>query len=205
MSLMAARLKELMENRGLSQSDLAEDLEVTQGAISKILVGKTQHSRLMPMIAAKYGVALDWLLGEVDEPDGSRSIFTFTRDEELLVEHVRALDPTERKAVLTLIDSLWRRAPVISPTHQLGTDVSCSGSRYGGCRHYEDVAFAMPKADLEWLAGRYAPGIDNPMQIRFRGRGGQDFDVRLMPAEAAAILKVVKDYKSLHGLADKKP
>lgn len=116
MSLVAERLKELMTNRGLSQSELAEQLDVTQGAISKILVGKTQHSRLIPMIAAKYGVPLEWLLGESEDPHGSQSAFTFTRDEELLVEHVRALDPTDRKAVLTLIDSLWRCAPASSAT-----------------------------------------------------------------------------------------
>lgn len=64
MSKVAERLKEAMEQRGFDQSRLAEAVGVTQGAISLILLGKTQKSRFLPDIAETLKVPLSWLKGE---------------------------------------------------------------------------------------------------------------------------------------------
>jgi phage repressor protein C with HTH and peptisase S24 domain len=58
-----------MEMRGIDQSSLARRLGVTQGAISKILLGRTANSRLVPRIAVQLGVPLPWLLGETDRAE----------------------------------------------------------------------------------------------------------------------------------------
>jgi transcriptional regulator with XRE-family HTH domain len=55
-----------MNSAGEDQSSLARSIGITQGAISKILQGKTANSRHLPRIAFHLGVPLDWLLGEID-------------------------------------------------------------------------------------------------------------------------------------------
>lgn len=68
MSVTAERLQGALDERGWDQTDLAKRVGATQGAISKILVGKTTNSRLMPRIASVLGKSLPWLLGETDDP-----------------------------------------------------------------------------------------------------------------------------------------
>lgn len=63
----AKRLRAHMDEIGVTQEQLADWLGVTQGAISLILTGKTQRSRLLPEIADKLGVELAWLRGEGEE------------------------------------------------------------------------------------------------------------------------------------------
>lgn len=65
--LTAVRLRQRMEELGWTQEALAEAVGSTQGAISLILTGKSQKSRLLPHIAGKLSVNLNWLLGVVDE------------------------------------------------------------------------------------------------------------------------------------------
>jgi phage repressor protein C with HTH and peptisase S24 domain len=70
----AARLDEAMKLRGYDQSRLARELDVSQGTISKIILGKTANSRLMPRIATLLGVSLAWLLNMSDDRlDGVRA------------------------------------------------------------------------------------------------------------------------------------
>ncbi|WP_425334388.1 helix-turn-helix domain-containing protein [Pelagerythrobacter marensis] len=97
-----------MRLRSTDQSELAREIGVTQGAISKIVLGKTANSRLLPRIASHLGVSLPWLLGESEhmEGDSEAPLSSAERD---WVEAMRALDPDDRKAVLRLTRSLARR------------------------------------------------------------------------------------------------
>lgn len=81
--------------------------------------------------------------------------------------------------------------------NRLGSDVSCGSY---SCRHYEDVAFDIPEADLRNIGKQYVAGQNNPVRFRFRGKSGQDFDIGLMPAEAAGVVQRVESYLSEHGL-----
>ena len=65
-TITATRLADAMNNAGEDQSSLARSIGITQGAISKILQGKTANSRHLPRIAFHLGVPLEWLLGETD-------------------------------------------------------------------------------------------------------------------------------------------
>ena len=69
MTVTATRLAEAMQNAAQDQSSLARAIGITQGAISKILQGKTANSRHLPRIALHLGVSLSWLLGETAEPN----------------------------------------------------------------------------------------------------------------------------------------
>jgi phage repressor protein C with HTH and peptisase S24 domain len=68
MGVTADRLREAMEGRALDQATLAAMVGVTQGAISLILLGKTQKSRFLPDIAQALQVPLSWLMGETELP-----------------------------------------------------------------------------------------------------------------------------------------
>ncbi len=108
-SIIGQRLAEAMELRGVSQSDLAQGIEVTQGAVSKIIVGKTANSRLLPKIATYLGVPLPWLLGQSDQfEDGE--VEDFSSAERDWVANLRALKPEDRCAIMTLVRSLSRSA-----------------------------------------------------------------------------------------------
>jgi len=92
-----------MEKRGLDQSTLARDLGVTQGAISKIVLGKTTNSRLIPRIATYLGVSMPWLLGESDEQEGADGD-TALLDHEAreMIRHLQHLTPADRRALLQI-------------------------------------------------------------------------------------------------------
>lgn len=66
------RLRALMDDQGMSQAELARQVGATQGSIQQILSGTTQRSRLLPDIARKFGVSVDYLLGHTDDPRSTR-------------------------------------------------------------------------------------------------------------------------------------
>lgn len=65
--IVARRLRERMEEFGDTQEILAETVGATQGAISQILTGRSQNSRLLPKIADSLAINLSWLIGVTDE------------------------------------------------------------------------------------------------------------------------------------------
>lgn len=108
MNVTAQRVAAARERCGLDQSALARALGVTQGAISKIEQGRTANSRLLPRIAARTGVSLEWLLGETDDPqDGAAE--TLTPEERESLEQLRQLRPEQREAVMQLIRTMTGR------------------------------------------------------------------------------------------------
>jgi len=103
MSLTAARLSEAMRKRGWDQKELAQRVDATQGAISKILVGKTSNSRLLPKIAAQLGVSLPWLLGQSDNDSIGGDDAGVTLEEREWIELLRALPTADRRATVRLL------------------------------------------------------------------------------------------------------
>jgi len=71
-TVTATRLADAMRKADEDQSSLARAIGITQGAISKILQGKTANSRHLPRIANYLGVSLPWLLGEAADHDTAR-------------------------------------------------------------------------------------------------------------------------------------
>ncbi len=67
-TVTASRLADAMRDAGEDQSSLARAIGITQGAVSKILQGKTANSRHLPRIALHLGASLPWLLGETEDP-----------------------------------------------------------------------------------------------------------------------------------------
>lgn len=68
------RVKEAMDEAGYkTQSSVAQALGITQGAVSEILSGKTQNTRLLPKLADLLGVSIPWLLGTSDSKTPERA------------------------------------------------------------------------------------------------------------------------------------
>lgn len=65
--IVAVRLRERMEEIGVSQTTLADAIGVRQGTISMILTGQTKNSRHLPRIAENLAINLNWLLGLTDD------------------------------------------------------------------------------------------------------------------------------------------
>lgn len=63
------RIKDLREDKGLSQQEIAKIIKTTQQQYSKIEIGKSDISGEKLMLLAEfYNVSVDYLLGLIDTP-----------------------------------------------------------------------------------------------------------------------------------------
>lgn len=106
MNTVAQRVAEAMEKRGMDQSALADAIGVTQGAISKIVLGKTANSRLLPKIAIALRVSLAWLLGKSDDPTVDPAEQALSDEDRQWLDLKHSLKPIERTAILQLMQTL---------------------------------------------------------------------------------------------------
>jgi phage repressor protein C with HTH and peptisase S24 domain len=70
LTVTAQRVSERMEELGIDQSELARRVGCSAAAINQIVTGKTQHSRLLPTIAARLGVPVGYLTGDTSDKQG---------------------------------------------------------------------------------------------------------------------------------------
>lgn len=84
--MFSLRLKELRENAGWSQAQLAKKLQVGQSTVGMWENGKNmpQNAKL-EMLATLFGVSTDYLLGRSDTPNGATDDSTdAVTDDELM-------------------------------------------------------------------------------------------------------------------------
>jgi len=94
METLQDRLLKLLEDKRLSQDDLASMINASQAAISKIVLGETKRSRLLPKIAEALEVTEQWLLfGDAGEPNAG------THKSEIHVWDEKTLMPDDMVAV----------------------------------------------------------------------------------------------------------
>lgn len=107
MTVVADRLREAMDDRGVDQTIVGDAIGVTQGAISLILVGKTRRSKFLPDIADYLGVSYDWLLGrDVPKHPVLGLEVALSPEENIWVQYWRALTSDERRTMVELIQLL---------------------------------------------------------------------------------------------------
>lgn len=71
--VIADRLRQRMQKLGMSQSELARRLGVTQGTIAHLVNGRTNNSVHLPAIAVELQTTLAYLNGDTDNPlEGAR-------------------------------------------------------------------------------------------------------------------------------------
>lgn len=101
------RVAERIDACGLSQSELARQVGVTQGAISQIVNGSSFGSRHLHKIADKLGTTPGYLTNETDDPDeGAPAPPTLTHDESRMLSAWRLLSAEDRKALDRIIETM---------------------------------------------------------------------------------------------------
>lgn len=88
------RLREMMTLAGVSQTDLARRIGVSQGAIGHLVTGRTNASKYLHRIARELGTTAAYLEGEIDDPTfGAAVVPTATAlAEQLDAVMVRSID-----------------------------------------------------------------------------------------------------------------
>jgi phage repressor protein C with HTH and peptisase S24 domain len=66
--IVAERVRTLMAEKGLSQSELARRVGISQTAIGKLASGETYSSRHLHVVARELGTTPAYLAGEIDDP-----------------------------------------------------------------------------------------------------------------------------------------
>ena len=98
--MFAQRMKELRQKGGCSQTDLAQNLGVSQSAVANWEGGSREPSHEMTRrIADWFGVTVDYLMGRSDDPKGGGAT-----EEELRA----ALWGGEADLTPQEMDELWR-------------------------------------------------------------------------------------------------
>ena len=99
------RLKELRLEKGLSQSELAIEIETTQRNVSNWENGNSEPDIQMILKMSKFfEVNVDYFLGDIDEPDRNvENAFT----EQTLIEAVKNLPLAKKRALLILLQEKY--------------------------------------------------------------------------------------------------
>jgi transcriptional regulator with XRE-family HTH domain len=101
--LIADRLRERMSKFGLSQSELARRVGVTQTTIRKLVSGGGYGSKYLHLIARELQTTPAYLTGETDDPiEGAPPEPELSHDERALLERLRATSAPDREALLRL-------------------------------------------------------------------------------------------------------
>lgn len=96
------RLRELRKERGLTQAELAKELELAKSSISMYENGKRKPSfEVLETFADFFNVNLDTLYGASPISKGP---FRCTPEEETMVKKFRRLTPTGKQSVLAILD-----------------------------------------------------------------------------------------------------
>lgn len=101
MNITAKRLRELRENKGLSQSEVAKFLGISRPAYVKYETGNSRPVRKLKELCVLFNVSSDYILGtEGDE----QPVQKYSADEEKLINIYRQLDDRGKQSVLRTAD-----------------------------------------------------------------------------------------------------
>lgn len=105
--LIAERLKERMAAAGLSQSELARRVGVSQASINKLTSGGSKRgSAYLHRIARELSTTPAYLNGETDDPHGEAPDVQLSSEEQRLLEIYRALPKKDRAALKVLLERM---------------------------------------------------------------------------------------------------
>ena len=102
---------------GISQSELARQVGITQGAISQLIKGGSRGSSHLHKIARALNTSTAYLESETDDPDADAPAEpSLTPDEADLIEHYRQLPPEDQRAVRRIVETMIKPRTVHAPT-----------------------------------------------------------------------------------------
>jgi len=103
---MLQRLRQLRQEKGISQQKLADVLMISQPAINKYENHNVEPDiSLLKQIAAYFGTSIDYLVGYSDERNSRLAAVQpkLTEEEAQLMENYRSLTLTERESISMVI------------------------------------------------------------------------------------------------------
>lgn len=117
--VIAERLRQRMKKLGISQSELARRLDVTQGTIAHLVNGRTANSVHLPEIALQLETTVAWLKGETDDPQLDARLPKSKKD---MAEELGLIEIEEIDLAIGMGASFVDEAPVSSVSQWIPSD-----------------------------------------------------------------------------------
>lgn len=108
---MKHRLRELRNEKGISQQTIADLLHVSQQSITNYESGKNEPDiQALCVLADYFGTSVDYLIGHTDFRDKiePRNPYDLNAQESDMVDRFRLLSEDERNALNVLIDTFLK-------------------------------------------------------------------------------------------------
>ncbi|MBO4939874.1 MAG: helix-turn-helix transcriptional regulator [Clostridia bacterium] len=100
------RLLELRTEKGLSQREMARELQVSQGTYNNWENGRTQPSiEQLILLSNFFSVSVDYLVGNTDEYGMVCVKLDITEEEKTLLKHFRSLRQDAKDALLQFLNT----------------------------------------------------------------------------------------------------
>lgn len=152
------RLRRLLQGAGLSQSELARRVRVSQSVIAQLAAGNAYGSKHLHRIARELGTTPEYLTGEVDDPSVDAAPPPREPTHQLLTLQVAL--PSEA-ALTRMFEGLLAASPRLhgeALAHELAKRLPTALGRLRGPLRVEDAAPEQPAAADEAPApARRAP------------------------------------------------
>lgn len=118
--IVGERIQERLRAKGLSQSELARRVGVSQPMVNALIRGASQSTPKLHKIARELGTSPAYLSGEVDDPDqDAPEPPVLTPGESAWIEIYRVLDDRSRGALMHIAQTMvtgMNQPTVNSPT-----------------------------------------------------------------------------------------
>ncbi len=111
---IARRIRQIMQQRGMSQKELAEFLNVSQPAVSLYLQGRIPPAEVLYRLARLGNTSMEWILTGFDPRETSETVREPTApygEQEILLEIWEQLPTRLRKDLLNFLKHLlvWQQ------------------------------------------------------------------------------------------------
>lgn len=110
--LIPERLRDMMEKRGLSQSELGRRVGVSQATIYKLVTGVSYGSKHLHLIARALETTPAYLTGETDDPDEGAIPRQPEPPARIMMEVILPPEPALAQMFEALLSGIDRRAPM---------------------------------------------------------------------------------------------
>jgi transcriptional regulator with XRE-family HTH domain len=107
---VGTRIRDLRTRVGMSQSELARRVKLTQGTIAGLERGDSRSSSFLHLIARELGTTPAYLTGETDDIDADAPVPELSFEERHLIESFHILDRADKSALIRIVDTMARGA-----------------------------------------------------------------------------------------------
>lgn len=107
--MIGERISARLTALGMTQSELARRVGVTQGSVAQLISGRSKSSAYLHKIARELKTTPAYLSGETDDDQSEQPDHHLTGDEVLLLSKLRMLSDEDRKIVMQITKKLAGR------------------------------------------------------------------------------------------------